>query len=98
MRSDYQSEELRVQPEDKALRALVTGTADAKWGGNIGLSTVSKLWKRRKYLMSAVFLLVLAGNVLWIAVSPRAYESVVKIFVKRARIETLGGDRAASDA
>jgi uncharacterized protein involved in exopolysaccharide biosynthesis len=46
--------------------------------------------------MLIVFVSIVAGDISWIALSPRAYESVVKIFVKRARMETLGGERDTS--
>ena len=63
-----------------------------------GLHSVVQLWNRRKALILFVFLAIVGGIVTWIFLSPRTYEAIVKIFVKRARIETLGGDRDTSSA
>jgi hypothetical protein len=58
-----------------------------------GSRSIVQLWNRRKGLILAVFLAIMAGVAAWISLSPPTYEAVVKIFVKRAPIETLGGDR-----
>lgn len=62
------------------------------------LHGIVQLWNRRKAIILLVFLAIVGGIVTWIFLSPRTYEAIVKIFVKRARIETLGGDRDASAA
>jgi polysaccharide biosynthesis transport protein len=63
-----------------------------------GLHSIVQLWNRRKAIILLVFLAIVGGIVIWIFLSPRTYEAIVKIFVKRARIETLGGDRETSAA
>lgn len=97
MSSDYQSELQRLGSANKALASDNIYASDSRRGGTVGLPNISKLWRHRKGLMVLVFVLILGASLLWVAFAPRAYESVVKIFVKRARIETLGGDRVASD-
>jgi uncharacterized protein involved in exopolysaccharide biosynthesis len=64
----------------------------------IGVHSLVQLWSRRKTILISVSLFVLTCTAAWIIISPRSYEAVVKIFVKRARIETLSGDRDTSAA
>ena len=54
-----------------------------------GLNTIVQLWKRNKLMMKSVFLIIFAATVAWLFIAPPTYEAVVKIFVKRARIEGL---------
>jgi uncharacterized protein involved in exopolysaccharide biosynthesis len=65
----------------------------------VGLNTIVQLWTRNKLIMKSVFLIIFAATIAWLFITPPTYEAVVKIFVKRARIEGLADrDTAAPRA
>ncbi|MGA8594326.1 MAG: Wzz/FepE/Etk N-terminal domain-containing protein [Bryobacteraceae bacterium] len=66
--------------------------------GNRGsvLQHVLGLWRRRRAIITLLFLLVMAGTLARAFLTARVYEAVLKIFIKRARIETVAMDGSGS--
>jgi len=57
------------------------------------LHRFSGLWRRRRVLIVSLFLAIMSATAGVVFFTPRSYESVLKIFVKRDRFETVSMDR-----
>lgn len=64
----------------------------------LGFHRAADLWKRRKRLIVIVFALIIGATLAKAFLTPRSYEAVLKIFIKRARIETLGVEADTTNA
>jgi uncharacterized protein involved in exopolysaccharide biosynthesis len=74
-----------------------TGPKDWRDGaGGTAWQHVVNVWNRRRVLIISLFLIIMAVACARVLTTPRTYESVLKLFVKRPQIESLLSDKNAA--
>jgi uncharacterized protein involved in exopolysaccharide biosynthesis len=65
-------------------------------GGATFVHRAIDLWRRRAVIITSVFVIVIGAALARLFFTPPSYEAVLKIFIKRARIETLAMDQSTA--